>query len=153
MKKKGIENQYSVPARLWMSVSVDGQVRKIATAEGRSVSSVYRELVEKGLVAGGYRSGEKDLAGMMRTTVDEALKPQIERLASISAKAAQISAAAFFLAAYNGRQSVPGYLQAEYDEIATQARKLGIEYLKLSKDKSLDEFISRGLGRMGDDNE
>ena len=147
------ERQKNALVHFWVSPEIDAAVRRIAISDGRTTSSVYRELVEKGLIAGGYRSGEKDLAGMMRTTVDEVMKPQIERLASISAKAAQISAAAFFLAAYNGRQAVPEYLQAEYDEIATQARKLGIEYLKLSKDKSLDDFISRGMSRMGDENE
>lgn len=143
---------HSAAVRFWISEETSRTIERIAVAEGRTASSVYRDLVEKGLVAGGYRSGEKDLAGVLRTTVDEAMKPQIERLASISAKAAQISAAAFFLAAYNGRQAVPAYLQEEYDEIAAQSRKLGIEYLKLSKDKNLDEFIHRGLGRMGDDN-
>ena len=117
------------------------------------MSQVYRELVEKGLVAGGYRSGSQDLTAMIRESVQEAIRPQIERLASISAKGTQISAAAFFLAAYNGRQAVPGYLKEEYEEVAAQARKLGIEYLKLSKDRNLDDFIGRGLRRMGDDDD
>lgn len=140
-------------AHFWISSAVDDTVRRIAEAESRSLSSVYRDLVEKGLVAGGYRSGTKDVAGMVRSSVDEALKPQVERLAAISAKATQIGAAAFFLAAYNGKQILPDYQQQEYDAIITQARKLGIEYLKLSRDKSIDEFIGRGFGRMGDDSE
>lgn len=139
--------------QFWISSELDASVRNIAKAEDRSVSAVYRDLVEKGLVAGGYRSGGQDMAGMVRDAVQEALRPHVERLASISAKGTQISAAAFFLAAYNGRQSVPAYSQAEYDELAAQARKLGIEYLKLAKDKSLDDFIARGVQRMGDENE
>lgn len=137
--------------QFWISPEVDTMVRRIAEAEGRSLSSVYRDLVEKGLVAGGYRAGAQDMAGMIRSSVEESLKPQVERLAAISAKATQISAAAFFLAAYNGRQVVPDYLQAGYDEIVNQSRKLGIEYLKLPRDKSIDEFIGRGMGRLGDD--
>lgn len=136
-----------------VSPEIDDAVRRIAEAEGRSVSSVYRDLIEKGLAAGGYRSGGQDMAALVREAVQEAVKPQAERLASISAKAAQISAASFFLAAYNGRQAVPGYLQEEYDEIAALSRKLGIEYLKLSKDRNLDEFISRGLRRMEEDSQ
>ena len=42
-------------------------------------------------------------------------------------------------------------MKGEYDEIASHARKLGIEYLKLSKDKNLDDFIGRGLDRIGED--
>lgn len=142
--------EHSAAVRFWASYETDEAVRQIATAEGRSTSSVYRELVDKGLVAAGYRNGEKEVAAAAAAAVEEIMKPQIERLASISAKAAQISAAAFFLAAYNGRQNVPEYLLTEYDEVATQARKLGIEYLKLSRDKSLDDFIAGGLKRMGD---
>ena len=147
------ERDTNVCVHCWVSPETDETVRRIAEAEGSSMSQVYRELVEKGLVAGGYRSGSQDLTAMIRESVQEAIRPQIERLASISAKGTQISAAAFFLAAYNGRQAVPGYLKEEYEEVAAQARKLGIEYLKLSKDRNLDDFIGRGLRRMGDDDD
>lgn len=145
--------QKTTEAHFYVAQRTDDEVRKIAIAEGRSVSAVYRDLVEKGLVASGYRNGSQDLASMLRELILETMKPQIERLASISAKGTQISAAAFFLAAYTGRQSVPAYLQGQYDELAAQARKLGIEYLKLAKDRNLDDFIAAGLGRMGDENE
>lgn len=134
-----------------VSAATDNAVTLIAQGSGRTKSSVYRELVEKGLVAGGYRSGEQDMKGMIQETVQEALRPQVERLASIGAKGTQISAAAFFLAAYNGRAATPDYLKPEYEEMVAQARKLGVEYLKLSRDKSLDDFLSRFLGRMGVD--
>lgn len=144
---------HSAAVRFWISEETSKAVERIATAEGRTASSVYRDLVEKGLVAGGYRAGDKDAASIVRAAVDEIMKPQVERLAAISAKATQISAAAFFLQAYNSKQMLPDYLQAEYDEIVTQARKLGIEYLKLPRDKSIDDFISRSFGRMGDDDQ
>lgn len=134
--------------QFWATSEMDATVRKIAAAEDRTVSAVYRDLVEKGLAAGGYRSGGQDLAELVRTAVREELRPQVERLAAISAKGTQIGAASFFLAAYNGRQAVPEYRREEYDELAAQARKLGVEFLKLSKDKSLDDFLARGLDRM-----
>lgn len=141
----------STEAHFFISRKTDDEVRKIAIAEGRSVSKVYRDLVEKGLVAGGYRSGGLDLAALVREAVREELRPQAERLAAISAKGTQISAASFFLAAFVGRQAIPEYQQEAYDAVAAQARKLGVEYLKLSRDKSLDDFLARGLGRMGTD--
>lgn len=145
------ERDKNVCVHFWVSPETDETVRRIAEASGRSMSSVYRDLVEKGLVAGGYRSGSQDLTAMVREAVQEAMRPQVERLASISAKGTQISAAAFFLAAHNGRHALPDYLKADYDELAAQSRKLGIEYLKLSRDKNLDDFIGRGLRRMEDD--
>lgn len=138
-------------AHFWVSVETDDTIRRIALAEDRSVSSVYRELVEKGLVAAGYRAGEKDLTTMIRTVVNETIKPHVERLAAISAKGVQIDAASYFLQMYNGRQALPEYQQEEFDGIAANARKMGIEYLKLPKDKDIDEFISRGFRRMGED--
>lgn len=136
--------------RFWISPEMDANVRRIADSQGRSLSSVYRELVEKGLVAGGYRSGNQDMAGLVQNAVEQAMRPQIDRLAAISAKGTQIGAAAFFLAAYNGRQQVQEYMKEEYDELAALARKLGVEYLKLSRDEALDDFIARGLGRMNE---
>ncbi len=145
MKEQRIKN---AAVRFWISPQTEECVRRIAQTEGRTVSSVYRDLVEKGLVAGGYRSGGRDMATLVRDAVREELRPQAERLAAISAKGTQISAASFFLAAYAGRQTVPEYLREEYDAIAAHARKMGVEYLKLSRDKSLDAFLARELERM-----
>ena len=138
-------------AHFWVSLETDDTVRRIATAEGRSVSSVYRNLVDMGLVASGYRSGEKDLAAMVRTAVEETMKPHVERLAAISAKGVQISAASYFLQVYNGKQVLPEWQHEDYDALAAQARKLGIEYLKLSRDKDLDTFVRQANRRMGGD--
>lgn len=145
MEQKRIKN---TSVQFWISPETDDTVRRIATAEGRSVSSVYRDLVDAGLVASGYRSGEKNLAAMVRTAVEETMKPHVERLAAISAKGVQISAASYFLQVYNGKQALPVYQHEEYDALGAQARKLGIEYLKLSRDKNIDDFIRRGISRM-----
>lgn len=148
MKAERVKN---VPVRFWGTPEMDEAIRRIACERDTSASSVYRDMVEKGLAASGYRSAQQSMQEAVRSTVDQVIQPHVDRLAAISAKAAQISAAAFFLAAYNGAASVPDYRREEYDEVASMARKLGVEYLKLSKDRSLDEFIGRGLHRMGDD--
>ena len=141
----------NVNTHFWVSPETHETVQRIAQAEGRTISAVYRDLVEKGLVAGGYRSGSQDLTAMIRDAVQESLRPQVDRLAAISAKGTQIGAAAFFLAMYNGKLSTPDYLQTEYEDIALQSRKLGVEYLKLAKDKSIDEYIARAFHRLGDE--
>lgn len=148
MKEQRIRNE---PARFWVSCETNATVRRIAESTGRSVSSVYRDLVEKGLVAGGYRSGGSTMAELVRHAAEDALKPYMERLAAMTAKGTQIGAAAFFLAAYNGRQALTGAQRAQYDELAALSRKLGVEYLKLSRDTSIDDFLASGLSRMGRD--
>lgn len=148
MSSERIKN---VIVQFWISPEMDNTVRRISTAEGRSLSSIYRELVEKGLVAGGYIAGTEDLSTIVQSAVADAIKPQADRLAAISAKGTQIAAAAFFLAVFNGKQALPPHLQDEYDDVATRARKLGIEYLKLSRDASVDAFISRAISRIEED--
>ena len=62
MKEQRIK---SAPARFWVSPEIHETVQRIADAEGRSMSMVYRDLIEKGLVASGYRSGSQDLSAMV----------------------------------------------------------------------------------------
>lgn len=130
------------------SAEMNQTLTNIAKGEGRSKSDVVRELLERGLVAGGYISGKQELGNLVQDAVESALKPQVERLASISAKASQISAAAFFMQVYTEKMLLPPDAQNEVDAIATKARRLGIEYLKLAKGKDVDEFISDANRRM-----
>lgn len=127
---------------------VDDMVERIAAAQGQPKSKVLRDLLTAGLQAKGYLGGGGSLADCIQQAVDASLKPQVERLASISAKAAHISAASFFLNYAALRQFVPEEFLPEFDELATRARRLGAEYLKLSRDKSIDQFLSRGLAAM-----
>ena len=140
--------QNGVALSLRVAPEMEESVKKIAYAEGKSKSEVYRELLEKGLVAGGYKTGTEDLTERVRSAVDAVMRPQVERLASISAKAAQISAADFFLLAWLGQQLTPPGRQADYEEIANAARRLGVQYLKLGKDKDIDAFISAGRKKL-----
>lgn len=137
----------NVDVHFWVTPQMDTSIRKIADGKGISVSAAYREILELGLVAGGYQSGAQNMAGMIREAVTSVLQPQVERLAAISAKGTQISAASFFLSVYNGRQILQDWQIPEYNDLADQARKLGVEYLKV-KDKRLDDFISSAHDRM-----
>lgn len=139
------KNKY-IPFRC--SDDLDEIITRIAEGERRSKSEVLRELVQCGLVAGGYVSGQQELGALVQEAVEAVLKPQVERLASISAKASQISAAAFFLEVYTGRLMLPAELQTEIDAVAAKARRLGVEYVKLSKSSDLDGFIANANQRM-----
>ena len=105
-------------------------------------------LVEKGLAAGGYLPGVKELDTVVQEAVSTAIQPAVERLAGISAKAAHIGAAAFFLSLYTDRLLMPAEQRADLDDVAARARRLGIEYLKISKDCDLDEWLAQASRRM-----
>ena len=121
-------------------------IGRIANSEGKTRSEVIRSLCEKGLVAGGYTSGVQEINATVKEALVEVLQPSVERLAAISAKAAHIAAAAFFLEVTTNRlfTSEP----EQIDAIAAKARRMGIEYLKLKKDQDLDDWLEQAIGRI-----
>lgn len=129
---------------------INAMIESLAAAEHKSKSTVVREMIDKQLVAEGYKKDEDQLYQMILGAVKEVTKPQVERLAAISAKATQIDAAAFFLLVYSCGMQLPATDRHMIDEAAARARKLGIEYLKL-KDDDIDGFIRRGTKRVKDE--
>lgn len=121
-------------------------IGRIADSEGKTRSEVIRSLCEKGLVAGGYTSGVQEINATVKEALVEVLQPSVERLAAISAKAAHIAAAAFFLEVATNRlfTSEP----EQIDAIAAKAQRMGIEYLKLKKDQDLDDWLQQAIGRI-----
>ena len=93
---------------------------------------------------------------MLQQSIEEAvaksLKAPVERLAAITAKGTQISAAAFFMSLYLSSQNLPPSQQAALDEVAARSRELGIQYLKLEKNRDIGSFIRNGTVGMREDN-
>ena len=126
-------------------------ITQLAHQEHRSKSEVLRDLVDKGLIASGQKADADYLEGIVRRTVQEVMKPHVERLAAISAKATQISGAAFFMGMYAAMLRRSPAEQQEIQDAAGQARELGIQYLKL-KDRDIDAFIQEGVKSMKEEN-
>ncbi len=139
--------QTSKKESVWFDESTDDTLHKIAAGEHTTVSDVIRKLVDKGMKTEGYKVEDDRLYEMVKTAVFEVSKPQVERLASISAKATQISSAAYFLLVCMMQMLLPEDEREDVDELAAKARKLGIEYLKL-RDKDIDAFIRSGIERI-----
>ena len=125
-------------------------IGKIAIEQKKPKSEVLRQLVDAGLVATGYKQDEEYLDKKIREAVTAVLKPSVERLAAISAKAAQIAGATFFMNIYMGQLMLPDMEKQLVQDVAANARKLGIEYLKL-KDQDVDAFISNGVEKVSND--
>lgn len=128
-------------------------ISKIAIDQRKTKSVVIRNLVEAGLVATGYKQDEEHLEKLVGAAVKSALKPSVERLAAISAKAAQISGAAYFMNIYTAQLMLDEDDREAVREISAEARKLGIEYLKLKDEDTVDDFVQRGTGKMLEQNE
>lgn len=125
---------------------------KIAQANKLTRVEVLRNLVQGGLVRQGYVQDEDAMCELVKDALKEILTPQVERLATINAKATQISGAAYFLLVYVLRMYFPESDKSMVDDVATQARQLGIQYLKLRQGMDIDEFIKNGIKKMNDDN-
>lgn len=143
-------NQEPVYFPVRVSKQTAEMIARIAMAEGKAKSQVIRELLEAGLAAKGYISGSASQTEQMQAALSAVLQPQVDRLAAISAKAAHISAASFFMMYADLRSQMPPQMLPELDDLAARARKLGAEYLKLSKDRNVDQFIRSGLATMAE---
>lgn len=151
MPKKTTDKHTAAYIPFRCSQSTYEAIEKISVAQRKARVQVVRELVEAGLVATGYKEDEEYQAKLIQEAVKAVLQPSVERLASISAKAAQISGAAFFLEIFTSRLQLPPTEQDLVDQAAAKARKLGIEYLKLNKDRDVDSFIADGAEKMTKD--
>lgn len=134
------------------SRELDETLAQLAAQRHITKSEILRELVDKGLTATGAKVEDSALYEMIRQAVRETMQPQVERLAAISAKAAHISGAAFFMAVYAASHGRSPAEQREIEEAAGTARMLGIQYLKL-KDRDIDAFLQNGAKQIIDDTE
>lgn len=146
MKKDRHQAEY-IPFRC--SVETKDAIDKLSIGQGMTKSDTMRWIVEEGLKAVGYKQDEEYLGTLVREAVASTMKPHVERLASISAKAAQISGAAFFMSYYMGQLMLPEREKQLAHDAAADARKLGIDFLKL-KDQDMDAFIQGGVAKVTD---
>jgi hypothetical protein len=123
---------------------------KVAHANNLSLVEVLRSFVTDGMVKQGYKQDEDALRASMQAALKEVLQPQVERLAAIGAKAAQLSGAAYFLLVYVARMYFPEDSRDMIDDVAAQARQLGVEYLKLRQGMDIDDFIKGGVRKMAE---
>ncbi|WP_312281280.1 ribbon-helix-helix protein, CopG family [Oscillibacter sp.] len=129
------------------SRELDETLGRLAAQRHTSKSEVLRDLVDRGLVSIGAKADDDYLNELVRRAVKETMQPQVERLAAISAKAAHISSAAFFMSVFEAMEGSSPAEQRRIEEAAGSARELGIQYLKL-KDRDIDAFIQNGVKTM-----
>ena len=139
-----------------LSVRLDektgAQLSALAGQRHCTKSQLIRDLLDKGLKSEGFRKDDERLYNMIVEALQSVTKPQVERLAAISAKATQIDAAAFFMLVYFCCALLPPTPDSAQtiDQIAAHARQLGIEYLKhRGTDDDLDAFIQSNAATMG----
>lgn len=127
------------------------EIRSYANARHLLLSEAMRELIDVGLKAKSGVPEQSEIEELVKSATEKAIRPGIERIAAITAKATQIDAAAFFMFLYTLTRDGSQEEQAKIQEAVESARRLGIQYLKL-KDRDIDSFLSEGAKQIIDEN-
>ena len=125
-----------------MAISLQKQVRftskqiedinRFAEIKGYNFSEAVRELCDKGLQIQVSNDNIDLVAEIIEERLRSILKPQVERLAAISAKGAIMSATSSYLNAQAIVDFVPKERRREFLEVYEKARLKGIAYVKNS---------------------
>lgn len=114
-------------------------IERIANKEGKSFADVVRALCDESLKVQATTDNIDLIVEIIDERLRAILKPQIERLASISAKGAIMSSTSTFLNAQALVDLVPREKRREFMEVYESARLKGIEYIK-GKNSSEDNI-------------
>lgn len=106
------------------------ELNKLEKMTGKKKSEIVREFYFKGLQIDGANEGLGIIAEVIHEQLKSILDPQVERLASISAKSAITSATSMYLNAQALVDFVPKEKQKEFVEVYEKARLKGIAYVK-----------------------
>ena len=105
-------------------------IEKISKREGRSFADTVRSLCDEAIKL----QVSNDNIDLITEIIDERLrailKPQVERLASLSAKGAIMSATSTFLNAQALSDFVPKERRKDFVEVYEKAKLKGIAYVK-----------------------
>lgn len=106
------------------------ELSKLEKMTGKKKSEIVREFYFKGLQIDGANEGLEIITEVIHEQLKSILDPQVERLASISAKSAITSATSMYLNAQALVDFVPKEKQKEFLEVYEKARLKGIAYVK-----------------------
>lgn len=106
------------------------QIRNLAHKEGRTMSEIVREAAIDNLTVRINAENIDMITHIIREQLRDILKPDIERLAALSAKTCVQSSTAAYLTAETISKFVPLQEQEGFRECYEKARKKGVEYTR-----------------------
>lgn len=116
------------------SISVDDatneKIENIMSKTNRSKADVTRELIQRGLSLEWQDENADAISMLVKKQVDVAMKPHVERLASLISKSGHMSARSAFLNAQVLLDIVDKEKRRDVFEIWESASKKAVEYMK-----------------------
>lgn len=110
------------------------QIRNLAHKEGRTMSEIVREAAIDNLTVRINAENIDMITQIIREQLRAVLKPDIERLAALSAKTCVQSSTAAYLTAETISKFVPLQEQENFRDCYDKARKKGVEYTRRKLD-------------------
>ncbi len=110
------------------------QIRNLAHKEGRTMSEIVREAAIDNLTVRINAENIDMITQIIREQLRAVLKPDIERLAALSAKTCVQSSTAAYLTAETISKFVPLSEQENFRDCYEKARKKGVEYTRRKLD-------------------
>lgn len=108
------------------------QIEKAADRKNVFASDIIRDYVNKGLSVKGYEEDVEYLTGIIRQVVSAEISRQANRLAAMLFKVGAITSSNYFLSVKMLSDVISPSLQEDFKDINSNARKLGIDYMKQS---------------------
>jgi hypothetical protein len=105
-------------------------LKKIAATKHINMADVVRGYIDKGLSVQGYQENMDFISGIVRQEVKAEIGKQANRLAAMLFKIGVITAGNYFLAVRMLSDVISPSMQEDFKDINSNARKLGIDYMK-----------------------
>jgi len=128
---KGNPNE-KVIFSIYVTKKVCADLDRLADREHISRTELIRKFIDKGLSVESYQENIDFLSGIIRQEVKAETGKQANRLAAMLFKVGAIASSNYFLAARTLSDMISPSMQEDFKDIHSNARKLGIDYMKRS---------------------
>ena len=104
----------------------------VAKTKHKNLSDIMRGFISKGLNVESYQENIDFLTGIIRQEIKAESSKQANRLAAMLFKVGAITSSNYFLAVKMLSDVISPSMQEDFKDINSNARKLGIDYMKQS---------------------
>jgi predicted DNA-binding ribbon-helix-helix protein len=126
------QSQEKVVFSIYLTKKVCGDLDKMAARENTTRTALIRKIIDKALSIESYQENIDFLTGIIRQEIKAESSKQANRLAAMLFKVGIITSANYFLAVKMLADVISPSMQEDFKDINTNARKLGIDYMKQS---------------------
>ena len=139
-----------------LTVDTARKIERLAAKENQDVSKVIRRAIDKYLSIQANKDDIDFISGIIRQEVKAEIGKQANRLAAMLFKVGIITSGNYFLAVKMLADVISPSMQEDFKDINSNARKLGIDYMKQSGVGVVefledDEAVAAAVGKIKTD--